>query len=233
MRVVRGALYHAKQSGAEGLVAYEDHRVLDLSAQERIERLERQNRLSSVRALSAAINAKDAATHLHGRNVASLCAQVSRVLGLSEETIGRAETIALLHDVGILGCAESRDTERGVSAKGDCSDKPDHAALGRKILAASGLGDLLPIARAHYERWDGTGYPDGLKGEEIPVEARVLAVCDAYDTMTCDRPQRMALSRRQARAELQSLSGSQFDPGAVTTLFAVLDAGTSTAEATG
>jgi HD-GYP domain-containing protein (c-di-GMP phosphodiesterase class II) len=221
-RLAAGALYHAKQTGSDRLVTYEDERTLDLTPTERIDRLERQSRLSSVRALISAIDARDTTIHEHSCHVAELAVSIAGLLGLDEATIDRTGTAALLHDVGAIGISDEVLAAERMS-EGSRRALREHAARSQQILAAAGLNDLLPIVRAHGEWWDGTGSPSGLLGGEIPIEARVLAVADAYDALISDRPHRAALSRRQARAEVSARAGTQFDPDVVAKLLESLD----------
>ena len=101
-----------------------------------------------------------------------------------------------------------------------------HPLIGEGILSpVEFLSDALPLVRAAHERWDGTGYPDGLAGEEIPLGARILFACDAYDAMTADRPYRAALSPEEAEVELRQVAGTQLDPRVVDALLGVLHAG--------
>lgn len=99
----------------------------------------------------------------------------------------------------------------------------EHPTIGEKMLQGIDfLGPALPIVRHHHERWDGTGYPDGLCGESIPVGARIVGICDAFDAMISDRPYRVAMSIEEACDELRSNSGSQFDPGCVERLIEIV-----------
>lgn len=122
------------------------------------------------------------------------------------------ETAALHHDIGKIGVSDALLRKAGRLTASERSEIQQHSVLGERILAGAGLTEILPWVLSHHERWDGAGYPSGLKGDEIPYEARVLAVCDAYDAMTSDRPYRSALSPSAALQEIDLNMGAQFDP---------------------
>jgi len=162
--------------------------------------------------LARAVDARDPYTQFHSANVAALVEQLAPVAGLGEEHAAVLVAAATLHDVGKIGIPDA------VLRKPDRLDAEEyeiikqHPALGAKILAASTRPEMLPWILEHHECWDGSGYPSGLVGEEISLEARILAVCDAYDAITTERPYRAAATPQQAIAELQSCAGTQFDP---------------------
>jgi len=146
---------------------------------------------------------------------------IARELHLDDEAIRRVETAALLHDVGKIGVADDLLTMGELSAA-QASEVRGHVVLGQQILASAGLEELMPAVRSHHERWDGSGYPDGLAGEEIPVEARLLAVCDAFDHLTADTGQRIALTSTAAVTLMETQAGVLFDPAIVSALRAVI-----------
>jgi len=183
-----------------------------LDADERIRKLEEQSELAAVRALAAAVDARDSATQYHSRNVAALAVRVAQSLELSHDTTRLLEVAALLHDVGKIGVADAILRKRGALTAVERRDIEEHPVLGERILASNRFDEILPWVRGHHERWDGTGYPDGLAGEDIPLEARILALCDAYDAMTSERPYRNALTPDAAIQELDLCIGTQFDP---------------------
>jgi two-component system cell cycle response regulator len=162
------------------------------------------------------------ATHAHAREVAALAAAVARALGLdrrSRENVARA---AELHDIGKLAIPAE------ILAKAGPLEPVEHALLRRHTVvgeamigAAPPLRPVALLVRASHERWDGRGYPDGLEGEEIPIGARVIAVCDTYDAITSKRSYADAQSHEEALVELQRCAGTQFDPVAVNAFCAV------------
>ncbi|MDO8848494.1 MAG: diguanylate cyclase [Coriobacteriia bacterium] len=212
LRRADGAQYWAKYHGKNAVVFYDSEVVEALDADERIRKLEEQSELAAVRALAAAVDARDSATQYHSRNVAALAVRVAQSLELSHDTTRLLEVAALLHDVGKIAVADAILRKKGALTAAERRDIEEHPALGEKILASNRFDEILPWVRGHHERWDGAGYPDGLAGEDIPLEARILALCDAYDAMTSERPYRNALSTDAAIQELDLCIGTQFDP---------------------
>jgi diguanylate cyclase (GGDEF)-like protein len=211
-RVAEGALYHAKEHGKDRTVVYDPTVVRHLSVDERIASLERQNQLGAVRALAAAVDRREPGTRHHSHHVAELCLTVGRALGLSEEELQALDLAALLHDVGYIGVPERILRKPGALTPTEWAHIHEHTVLGERIVEATGLAVAVPWVRSHHERWDGAGYPDGLIGEQIPLPARILAVCDAYDAMTHERPFRRALTRQAALQEIDLNMGTQFEP---------------------
>ena len=207
-----GALDWAKYHGRDMIVAFDESVVDLLSAHDRIKHLEQESHLSTVRALAAAVDARDPLTQFHSRNVAVLAVMLAEEIELAQSRRGALEVAALLHDVGKIGICDRVLRKRGPLLASEMRHIREHPGLGEKILASTQLVEILPWVRHHHERWDGGGYPDGLAGEAIPFEARVLCICDAYDAMTSGRPYRDALSPIAALQELDLCIGSQFDP---------------------
>jgi diguanylate cyclase (GGDEF)-like protein len=149
----------------------------------------------------------------HSSEVATLAVRVARRLGLSGEELDEIARAAELHDVGKVGIPDAILNKPGPLDSTEWEYMHQHTILGERILnAAPALRPVARLVRASHERWDGTGYPDRLAGEQIPLGARIVAVCDAYEAMTADRPYRRALSVAAARDELRAMSGRQFDP---------------------
>ena len=223
-RLADGALFHAKETGKDHLVVYDAIRVPDLSAHERMNRLELQSRVSAVRALAAAVDARDSATRFHSQKVALLAVSLGRRMGLSPERLRMLELAALMHDVGKIGLPDSILNKREGLTSDEWREVRQHTIRGQHILGSAELDEILPWVRGHHERWDGQGYPDGLSGIVIPFEARLLCACDAFDAMTSDRAYRAAMSTTAAMRELESGAGSQFDPQIASELFALVAA---------
>lgn len=198
---------------------------------ERIERDERQStdrraeaELSGMHALLAAVAARDHYTAEHSYHVVELAAAVAGRLGLDKQQIGDVRQVAVLHDVGKVGIPDAVLQKRGPLTAEEWELMRQHPPIGARMLeATSSLAHLAPAVRAEHERWDGTGYPDGLRGGEIPVASRITLACDAYHAMTSDRPYRTALTSPRACEELSAHAGTQFDPGVVEVLLHVLD----------
>ena len=176
-------------------------------------------------ALASAVDAKDPLTEHHCGRVADQALVLARLAGLAPEEIEAVGYGAVLHDVGKIGIAEAVLLKPGRLSDDERAEMQRHPIVGAEILRPLRLGKIVgPIVRGHHERWDGGGYPDGLRGDAIPIGARLVSVVDAYDAMTHDRPYRARLSEDEARAELLRHRGSQFDPDLVDLLLAHLDA---------
>jgi putative two-component system response regulator len=175
-------------------------------------------------ALANAVDAKDPMTEHHCGRVAQRALVVAALAGLTEDEIEAVGYGAVLHDIGKIGIPESVLLKPGELTDEERAQMQRHPIIGAGILEPLRLGRLVgPIVRGHHERWDGTGYPDRLRGEQIPVGARIVAIVDAYDAMTHNRPYRPALEADAARQELIRYRGTQFDPDLVDLLLAQLD----------
>jgi len=180
---------------------------------------------ASMDALLAAVAARDAYTAEHARALVGLARLVGAHYGLSELELDDVAHVALLHDIGKVGIPDTVLLKPASLDAQEWRVMREHSAIGAAILASVPvLSHLMPAVRAEHERWDGTGYPDGLAGEEIPVASRIVLACDAYHAMTSDRPYRPARTSQEAIAELKRNAGAQFDPQAVEALVAVLNA---------
>jgi hypothetical protein len=177
-----------------------------------------------VAALLAALEARDGATERHSRAVVDLAVAVAAELGVDDCRLTEVERAALLHDIGKLGVSDAVLRKPSRLDGREWLEMRRHPVIGERIVASMpALAPLSPVIRAEHERWDGNGYPDGLRGDHIPLMSRVVFACDAYHAMTSDRPYRPALSREQALRELQRGAGTQFCPRTVGALLAVLD----------
>ncbi len=155
----------------------------------------------------------------HASGVTTMAAGVAARLGLNAETLDESMRAAELHDIGKLAIPDAILNKPGPLDPTEWAFMKQHPIIGQRILdAAPALAPVAAIVRASHERWDGGGYPDGLRGDAIPVGARIIAVCDAYDAMTSDRCYQQARSHHEALAELQDGAGTQFDPAVVEAL---------------
>lgn len=211
LRKADSALYWSKYNGKDTTTVY-DESLRFLSPNERIERIREQSYLNTVKVLASAVDARDPYTQHHSRNVAALAALLATRLGLAPDHVKLVEVAALLHDVGKLGVSDNLLKKDGPLTDDEVHEIREHPLLATKILNSGNLRRIIPWVRSHHERWDGRGYPDGLKGESIPLESRIIAICDAYDAMLSERHYRPAMSKREAIAELLKESGKQFDP---------------------
>jgi len=176
-----------------------------------------------VDALCAALDVRDEMTHLHSRRVARMSVCVARVMGLPDELVREIQYAATLHDIGKIGVPDRILRKVGALTDSEWRDMRRHSDLGHQILKGINfLSASAEIVRAHHERWDGSGYPQGIKGEEIPIGSRVFGVVDSYDAMTSRRPYRMALPRGEALAEIRRCAGKQFDPKVVEAFFTAI-----------
>jgi diguanylate cyclase (GGDEF)-like protein len=172
--------------------------------------------VSTVAALANALEAKDDYTASHARWITDMSMLVGRELGFDRDCMKRLELGALFHDIGKIGIPSEILQKPGPLTDAEFEIVKEHPELGEKILAPiERLEDVRPIVRSCHERWDGLGYPDGKSGTDIPVESRVVLVCDAFHAMVTDRPYRGALPHEEAVRRLRESSGTQFDPTAV------------------
>jgi diguanylate cyclase (GGDEF)-like protein len=182
--------------------------------------------LGTAEALAAALEAKDSYTAQHAHSIVKWAEAVGRRLGLQDRELRDLRYGAVFHDIGKIAIPEAILNKQGPLDDREREIMERHTLVGEQILApVEFLKGVRPIVRHEHERWDGNGYPDGLRGEEIPLGARIVLVCDAYHAMTSDRPYRASMSEADARAELRAGAGTQFDPRVVDNFLAVLDAG--------
>ena len=217
------ALYFAKRTG--GNRVYLSSKIL-------AEPLEdagiyaRRNGLSAIYALVSAVEAKDPYTYGHSKRVSSYAVALAEAIGLSPEEVSRVSTAALLHDIGKIGVSDKVLNKKGKLTKEDCEAIKSHPRLGATIVG--NVPNLVPCVSSilhHHERWDGAGYPDGLKSEQIPIEARILAIADSFEAMTAARPYRPAFCAEKVLKELRRGAGSQFDPQLVAVFIGIVEAG--------
>jgi response regulator RpfG family c-di-GMP phosphodiesterase len=179
--------------------------------------------VESVSALLSALDARDSYTGEHSAQVVKLAVRVGRELGLSDGALTELEQTARLHDIGKLGVPDSILQKAGALTDAEWATMREHPRIGAEIVASvDALAHLAPLVRAEHERWDGTGYPDRLAGDAIPLPSRIVLACDAYHAMTSDRPYRRRMSKDEAEHELTRNGGTQFDPGVVDALLRVL-----------
>jgi HD-GYP domain-containing protein (c-di-GMP phosphodiesterase class II) len=204
---------------------------LEGRVQEQAERLETLF-LASIQSLAEALELKDPYTRGHSVRVSQYGVAIARRLGVDDDTLRQIELGGHLHDVGKIGVREAVLNKEGPLTHEEYEHIMTHPVLGWRILKPL-LGDnpvALHIVRSHHERLDGKGVPDGLGGEDIPREARIISVADAFDAMMSRRPYRSGLTFADAMAELRRVSGTQFDPEVVDAFFEVARSGTFFAE---
>ncbi|MDR3685525.1 MAG: diguanylate cyclase [Coriobacteriia bacterium] len=202
----------ARSAERPDVVVYDAEIVEAADPLVRLDRSRRQSHRNKLRALAAAVDARDASTRFHSQAVAELVSAFALVLDLSEERTRVLESAALLHDIGKVGIADDVLLKVDPLTDEDWACIRAHCELGERLLAPAEVPEVLPIVRSHHERWDGTGYPDLLAGQDIPLEARVLAICDAFEAMTTGRRWQPALSTAAALEEIERFAGTRFDP---------------------
>ncbi len=171
--------------------------------------------LDTIKAIAATIDARDGYTHRHSERVAALTAQLARELGLSDAERETAELSALLHDVGKIAVPDSILNKPGKLTPEEFAEMQKHPVHGARILGniqSATVKAVLPGVRYHHEKWDGSGYPEGLKGEGIPFLGRLLGVADFYDALTSARAYRAAMPAEEAIGLISQGSGTHFDP---------------------
>jgi diguanylate cyclase (GGDEF)-like protein len=174
--------------------------------------------------LLRAMRAKQPELDQHADHVAELAARVARRLAVSGEALDEVCRAAQLHDIGKVGIPDAILNKRSGLTDGEWEFVRNHTVLGERILhGAPALRPIARLVRASHERWDGSGYPDRLRGEEIPLGARIVSVCDAYEAMTTDRTYRAAVPHEVACEELRRCAGAQFDPDVVEAFLAVIE----------
>ncbi len=175
----------------------------------------RQSFFNAITALVYALEAKDPYTSGHSQRVTTMSLEMARRMALSGEDVENIRLAGLIHDIGKIGVREAVLGKKNTLTEPEFEHIRYHCQLGEHILMPI-MGDyreILRIVRHHHERFDGTGYPDGLAGNDIPLGARILAIADSYDAMTSERPYRQSLSPGVALAEIERCAGTQFDPG--------------------
>ena len=202
---------------------------VEVKTQEVVAQTRKLSRLSTqaVMALAGAIDAKDAYTNGHSSRVAEYSRTIAGLAGFTHEAQEEIYMIGLLHDVGKIGVPNAIINKTSRLTDEEYEIIKSHPVLGEKILKKiPDFPKLLTGARYHHERYDGKGYPDGLSGTDIPVEARIIAVADAYDAMSSRRSYRDVLPQAQIRAEVEAGSGTQFDPVFADIMLSMIDADT-------
>lgn len=179
--------------------------------------------LDTIRSLAAAVDAKDPYTAGHAERVAALSVEIGRELGLPPETLRALEYAGILHDIGKIGIPDLILAKKTPLTPEEMERVRAHPRIGAEIVSGVDfLRDALPAIRFHHERWDGTGYPEGLRGEDIPLVARIANIADTWDACTSRRPYQEPIPVEVVLAILEGLKGAQTDPTVHDALLAVL-----------
>jgi diguanylate cyclase (GGDEF)-like protein len=216
------ALYAAKKLGRDRTVVYnpEIAETLMVATGQSAPRFERHS--STVLALAEVIDMRDSGTGAHSETVGRYAGAIARELDLPADVVERIRFGGIVHDVGKIGISDSVLRKPGWLSDDDWNEMRRHPVIGARILRGANLDDIGDWVLSHHERPDGQGYPEGRAGEEIPLEARILAVADAYEAMTSERVYRPAMSPRAAREELKQCMGTQFDARVVEAFLTLL-----------
>jgi diguanylate cyclase (GGDEF)-like protein/putative nucleotidyltransferase with HDIG domain len=212
------ALYWAKEYGKNRVRAYRPD-VIELAELKRLASgPDRAARFRAAASLARAVDARDVYTGSHSQRVADLAARTARRLGLPDEEVELTRLAASLHDLGKLAIPEEILRKPGPLTEPERMVLERHPQIGFRMLESLGVDPVADWVLHHHERWDGSGYPDGLPGDRIPLGARIIFVADAYDAMTSERVYRRRVAPQHAIAELERCAGSQFDPEIVAAL---------------
>jgi putative nucleotidyltransferase with HDIG domain len=227
LRAATRAVFGAKRLGRDRCVAYHAEALESLLGT-LDETGAASEQLAAAMLLAETLDMRDVGTARHSQTVGRYAEEIARTLDLPEARVERIRAAGVLHDIGKLGVADAVLKKPGPLTDEEWAEMRRHPELGARILDHANLRDISAWVLAHHERIDGRGYPNRLAGEAIPLEARILAVADAYEAMTADRAYRAALGHDAAQQELRDGSGTQFDPQVVEAFLAVLTRGRKT-----
>jgi diguanylate cyclase (GGDEF)-like protein/putative nucleotidyltransferase with HDIG domain len=220
LRAATRAVFGAKRLGRDRCVAYHAETLESLLGS--LEETAGGEQLAAAMLLAETLDMRDVGTARHSQTVGRYAELIARQLELGDARVQRIRAAGVLHDIGKLGVADAVLKKSGPLTDEEWADMRRHPELGARILDHANLRDISGWVLAHHERLDGRGYPFGLSGDAIPLEARILAVADAYEAMTADRVYRAALGHDVAQEELRAGAGTQFDPEVVEAFLAVL-----------
>jgi putative two-component system response regulator len=190
----------------------EYHENLQTMVDEQAQKI-RESFLNSITALAVALDAKDSYTNGHSERVADISVRIGKELNLAEKSIEQIRVAGLVHDIGKIGVPEAILNKPGELTEDENRQIQAHCEIGERILKPIvDDGEVLKMVRHHHERYDGRGYPDMLKGTNIPIGARIITISDSYDAMTSDRPYRKAMRIENVAAEIAKKKLTQFDP---------------------
>jgi diguanylate cyclase (GGDEF)-like protein/putative nucleotidyltransferase with HDIG domain len=217
------AMRAAKALGRDRAVLYSPEVTSTLGMEGGRRSVESQAQLATVLSLAEALDQRDSSTARHSQTVGHLCELMAEELGFPSDHVQRIRLAGVLHDIGKIGVPDSILQKPGPLSSDEVEQMRRHPEIGARIVSAREMDDIRAWIKAHHERPDGKGYPKGLRGEQIPDEAAILAVADAYEAMISDRVYRLAIGPEAAREELVRCSGTQFEPRVVDALLRALE----------
>jgi putative two-component system response regulator len=202
----------------------EQNRILEEKVRQRTQQL-RETQLEIVRRLGRAAEYRDNVTGMHVIRMSHYCAELARAIGWDDEACEMLLHASPMHDIGKIGIPDRILLKEGKLTPEEWEVMKSHATIGAELLSGSTsplMQMAMDIALSHHEKWDGSGYPNGLKGEEIPIVGRIVALCDVFDALTTERPYKPAWSVEEVIAEIDRQSGRHFDPNLVETFKSIL-----------
>lgn len=217
------AMYEAKTSGRDRCVVFDPRTVPEQADGGGRTRGGHEAYVASVLALAAAVDARDPHTRAHSDRVGAFAAAIAARIGMDGDRVEEVRIAGMLHDVGKVGISDAVLFKNGALTAAEWAEMRRHPEIGANLLVHPELADVRGWVLHHHERPDGRGYPHGLAGDAIPLEALILGIADAYEAMTADRPYRAGMAEGDARAELIAGRGAQFDADLVDAFLAVLD----------
>ena len=217
------ALFAAKALGRDRTVIYNREIAANLLGEQSRQAAVDEGHLAAVLVLAETLDMRDAGTARHSQFVGRYARSIAAEMGMRPDEIERMHLAGVLHDIGKIGIPDSILKKPSALDEDEWAEMRKHPELGARILAGANLADIAGWVLAHHERPDGTGYPLGMSGEGIPIQARILAVVDAYEAMTNDRVYRPAMPEADSRAELLRCAGTQFDSEIVAIFLTLLE----------
>ena len=217
------AVFAAKALGRDRTVIYNREIAANLLGEQTRQAAVNEGHLAAVLVLAETLDMRDAGTARHSQLVGRYARSIAAEMGMEPEAVERMQLAGVLHDIGKIGIPDSILKKPGPLEEHEWAEMRKHPELGARILEGAHLDDIAGWVLAHHERPDGTGYPSGIAAKQVPLQARILAVSDAYEAMTNDRVYRAALPEEEARAELVRHSGTQFDEEVVAVFLELLE----------
>lgn len=219
------AAYHSKLSGKDQITIYDPRQVNSMSSAERVAQRNRETNFASAMRLVREVDSRDPYTRNHSEIAAIYAGTIARALGLDEDTVTKVYRATLVHDIGKIGIDETILLKPDALTPDEWAQTQTHPDLSYRLLRPAEIEPIATWVRHHHEHWDGSGYPQGLAGEQIPLASRIILVADAFEAMTSNRVYRQALDTDIALGELQSCSGTQFDPRIAELMIKLVNAG--------